>query len=349
MNTILKKFQALGLQFDSMNNFDVYKEVVMNKVHVIILLMICLMIFSGCQKQMKEPAYPKLDLPETGSVGSPDATYIIGDQLTDEMQKTQTILTYKFVAPDSEKIRQHLEEQFDTTDPFSNDGSRNYSASENIVLEIDDSNGFWTYTNKAIQENVYQPVPSRISKDESKSLAIDIAKIHEVDLDMYSDIVVIPVEYSKAPSENGTVSDPVEIAYEVYFYPVISGRSVYGLSRFVVSFDGDGNVAGIKKQYKDIVPYEEETTISLDEAVKKLEAGEVSINVDTIYEQAKITDYDIVYYADASSINEQPYLQPIYYLEGTVSGSEVGRYISKETGEVGDNSFTALVPALQNQ
>ena len=321
----------------------------MKKKYAIILLMICMVIFSGCQKKSPETAYPKLDLPETGSVGSPDATYIIGDQLTDEVQKTQTILTYKFVVPDSQKIRQHLEKQFDITDTFSNDGSRNYSASENIVLEIDDSNGFWTYTNKAIQENVYQPVPSRISKDECKSLAIDIAKIHEVDLDMYSDIVVVPVEYSKAPSENGKASDSVEIAYEVYFYPVISGKSVYGVSRFVVSFDGDGNVAGIKKQYKDIVPYKEETMISLDDAVKKLEAGEASINVETIYEQANITDYDIVYYADVSSIDEQPYLQPIYCLKGIVSGSEVGRYISKDTGEIGDNSFTALVSALQIQ
>ncbi len=321
----------------------------MKKFHATLLLIICLMIFSGCQKKNNESTYPKPDLPETGSLESPDATYIIGDQLTDELQKTQTILTYKFVAPDSQRIRQHLEEQFDTADNFSGDGSRNYSSSENIIIEIDDSNGFWTYTNKAIQENVYQPVPSRISKDQCKSLAIDIAKIHEVNLDIYSDIVVAPVEYSKAPSEDGTASDPVEIAYDVYFYPVISGKSVYGVSRFVVSFDGDGNVAGIIKQYKDIVPYKEETLINLDEAVKKLKTGEASINVETIYEQAKITDYDIVYYADVSSIDEQPYLQPIYCLEGTVSGSEVGRYISKDTGEIGDNNFTALVHALQNQ
>lgn len=321
----------------------------MHKLHALILLMIGLMIFSGCQKKSNESSYPKLDLPKAGSVESPDATYILGDQLRDEMQKTQTILTYQFVAPDSQKIRQHIEEQFDISDNFSSEGSRNYSASENIILEIDDSNGFWTYTNKAIQENVYQPVPSRISKDQCKSLAIDIAKIHEVDLDIYKDIVVTPVEYSKAPSEDGTASDPVEIAYDVYFYPVISGKSVYGVSRFVVSFDGDGNVAGIKKQYKDIVPYKEETLINLDEAVKKLETGEATIKVETIYEQAEITDFDVVYYSDVSSIDEQPYLQPIYCLKGTVSGSEVGRYISKDTGEIGDNSFTALVPALQVQ
>lgn len=321
----------------------------MKKLHASILLMICLMIFSGCQKQSEESAYPKLDLPETGSVESPDATYIISDQLTDEVQKTETILTYKFVAPDSKKIRQHLEEQFEQAESFSGDGSRNYSANENVILEIDDSNGFWTYTNKAIQENIYQPIPSRIGKEECKSLAIDIAKIHEVDLDMFSDIVVAPVEYSAAPSENGTASDPVEIAYDVYFYPVINGKSVYGVSRFVVSLDGDGNVAGIKKEYKDIVPYKEETTISLAEAFDKLKTGDATIDVSTVYEEAKVTDYNIVYYADVSSIDEQPYLQPIYYLEGTVSGSEVDRYISKNTGEQGENRFAAWVPALQTQ
>jgi len=321
----------------------------MKKIYAILILIICLIIFSGCQKQSKDATYPKLDMPKTGSVESPDATYSINDQLTEELQKTQTVLTYKFVAPDIKEIRKHLKEQFDTVETFLNEDSRNYSASENVILEIDDSNGFWTYTNKAIQENIYSPVPSRISEEECTSLAVDIAKIHEVDLDMFSDIAVVPVEYSLAPSEDGTTTDPIAIAYDVYFYPVINGKSVYGVSRFVVSFDGDGNVAGIKKQYKDIVPYKEETIINLAEAIKKLEAGEASINVASIYNEAEITDYNIVYYADVSSIDEQPYMQPIYYLEGTVSGSEVDGYISKDSNEQGDNSLTAFVPALEIQ
>ena len=61
--------------------------------------------------------------------------------------------------------------------------------------------------------------------------------------------------------------------------------------------------------------------------------------------------YPKLYLPETGSVespdDKQPYLQPIYYLEGTVSGSEVGRYISKDTGEIGDNSITALVPALQ--
>lgn len=320
----------------------------MKKIFVILLL-INIMILSGCQKQSKDVAYPKLDLPKTASLESPDATYSIDDRLTEELQQTQTVMTYKFVAPDMKKIRQHIDEQFDITETFSNEGSRNYSASENMILEIDESNGFWTYTNQEIQENIYTPIPSRISEEECISFATEIAKIHEVDLDMFSDIVVVPLEYSSAPSEDGIASDPIAIAYDVYFYPVINGTSVYGVSRFVVSFDGDGNVAGIKKQYKDIVPYKEETIITLSEAVKKLADGEASINATSVYKQAEITDYNIVYYADVSSIDEQPYMQPIYCLEGTISTNELNRSVSRNGNDQEDNSFTAFVPALQTQ
>ena len=37
--------------------------------------------------QSKKSTYPILDLPETGSVESPDAIYIIGEQLSDVVQK----------------------------------------------------------------------------------------------------------------------------------------------------------------------------------------------------------------------------------------------------------------------
>lgn len=319
----------------------------MKKIRAMLSFIICLAILSGCQKQNKDVSYPELDLPKTGSVESPDATYSIGDQLAEDLQKTQTVMTYKFVTPDIKKVRQHLNDQFDTVQNFTNDGNRNYSASENVILEVDESNGFWTYTNKVVQENIYSPIPSRISEDECKSLASDIAKVHEVDLDMFTDIKVVPVEYSMAPSEDGTASDPIAVAYDVYFYPIINGKSVYGVSRFVVSLDGDGNVAGIKKQYKDIIPYQEETIISLDEAVNKLKAGEASVNVMSAYEQAEINEYNIVYYADVSSIDEQPYMQPIYCLEGTVSGGEADHLQSKGGDGEGDNGFTALVPALQ--
>ena len=124
------------------------------------------------------------------------------------------------------------------------------------------------------------------------------------------------------------------IGKAVYFYRYVNGKPVAGVSRVIVHVGTNGEVIGVKRFFKDIVPVGNMALKSIKEAFDELRRGDAILTTDNPnLKEAAVTNVDLTYWEDAGSTTDQPYLQPVYVFraKGTAGASD---------------EFSAVVPAL---
>jgi hypothetical protein len=109
---------------------------------------------------------------------------------------------------------------------------------------------------------------------------------------------------------------PVIVGHNVYLKSKIEDKDVYGVSRFCVEIDAAGQIGVINNYYKEVKSYAKQNIKTIKEAINDLETGKGVILSDEDLKSVNITSYEVSYYDDPSSFDEQPYVQPVIVFKG---------------------------------
>lgn len=206
---------------------------------------------------------------------------------------------------------------------------------ENKYLEIEKDTGALTYLNKKARETKARGNLNIPSNEESIKLATNF--LNNLNWLPSNFKVVEVTEDSERPanvdvSEKGFVTNKT-----VHFYKFISGNiPVYGVSRILVEIGENGVIESVRKFHKDEVEQSSYSLKTPEAAIDELKRGNAIHDIAPDSLDADIEQIDLAYWEDAGSIDNQPFLQPVYVIKGKYNK------LDKSNSE----KFNAIVPAV---
>lgn len=212
---------------------------------------------------------------------------------------------------------------------------RAYSIKEKIdekyyrEFEYEIDTGRWHYVDrKELNNDDPQNLPS---DEEAKKIALDFLKKNGI-----YDKRFIYCAVTDDSSGDKITNDYKVHHKSVYFYPVVEGKPVYGVSRIIVVVGDNGKIVEVYKWYKEFEEYNKVKIVPAEKAFEKVKNREASNNINPMAKSATIKEVVLAYWEDAGTIEEQPYLQPVWVFAGEAV---------TEDGKV--EKFDAVVPAIE--
>ena len=197
------------------------------------------------------------------------------------------------------------------------------------ILTYQVDTGRWIYTdNRELGNNDPRNLPS---DEEAKKIALDFLKKNGI-YDKRFIYCGVTDDSSGSPLTN----DYKVHHKRVHFYPAVAGKPVYGVSRIVVLVGDNGKIVEVYKWYKEIEEYKKVKIVSAEKAFEKVKNRKSSNSINHKAKSATIKEVFLAYWEDAGTIEEQPYLQPVWVF--------VGEAVT-EDGKV--EKFDAIVPAIE--
>lgn len=271
--------------------------------------------------------YPDLFMPMPGQGSASDVTYIL-EAPTKHILSEEKI--YKAVPPNvtPEKL-QTLAKKFDINGQVS-EGSQKQTleiSDDHKQLSVSKNNGFFTYVNKDTYENL-DIVRDNIPSDDK---CMQIAKGFLTDRDLLPKRFEI-IKVSHTTSGSPLTNDEKLLSSDVYFYPTLNEKPVYGVSRIIVTVGNNGEIEAVSKYYKDVEYMENAKLKSPDKALSELKAGKSSNSLPEQVKDVKIKKVAIGYWEDVDA----ELIQPVYAISG--NAEQYGKTIT----------WDAFLPAIDN-
>ncbi len=307
-------------------------------VMVSIILGIC-----GCSANLTSISYPEIyneiNLPLVGAVDNNNIEIRVSDQLHFSTSG-ENVDVYRILKRDPVDTKASINDKVKNVSKWENKEDRWFNRNNNQLLEINKDTGYWFLQNTLILNSIYEETrASELSREQCIAIATEVAELFEVDLDLFSNIKIGNIEYGQAPVD-GVMAAPTIVGHEVYFYPVLNGKNVWGNARFNVTIDRNGDVAAINKCYPIIEYASTEKAISQETALNALYNQKAHRMSAAPHEAdaAVIDNCELVYYIDSSSIGNDSYCLPYYVF--------TGRYV-KDNVPIEGTEYTVLVPAIE--
>jgi hypothetical protein len=136
---------------------------------------------------------------------------------------------------------------------------------------------------------------------------------------------------------NPEIDQGTVVSRTVHFYKFVDGKAVSGVSRILVEVGDQGQIEAVRKYHKEQGNPINYPLKSLEQAANDIEKGKGLHKIEEGGQEPVIESAEIVYWEDAGTIDEQPYLQPVYALKGKY------RKDGKEL------PFVGYVSAVQNE
>lgn len=294
-----------------------------------IVSIVLLLSLVSCGANSSVTTVPELYIPMAGN-SVPEIDHNI-ELSTTNIQKTAEI--YRFVDPPAnpEHLLDELEDVFglSTNAPKENLDDFIIISDGKMMINYETATGTWSFYDRSYDKTVSHILPT---KEESAVIARNFLIKNGLYNDRFSNETVV-TQYS------GNEYDETYAPYcnAVYFYPMLNGKPILGVSRIVVSVGEDGQIVEVLKYYKDFVSCGKIEIAEPLSFVGGIKANQYSTTIDDKAIASNITEVELAYWEDAGSCAEQPYLQPVWVFYGTSiqpDGSE--------------DSFNIIVQAAKN-
>lgn len=277
---------------------------------------------------------PPLEIPKTGGAEA-EHVHFQFEAPIDQLPTTHKV--YKFTRPVvTEKEAQALSTKFSINGlvQFNKKENRYIVRDGNRVIWIEVNTGKWLYQDES---KVYSSLPDGDVKNiPSDGEVVAIAKRNILSLGLplneFKLASVIPIT-----EENQGTHKVNLLGKNIYFYHQINGEDTAGVSRIIFTIGHNGEVESIAKYYKEVEEAGTVTLKTIEQALKELETGQGSVDIHPGATKALVKKVRVVNYEDPGSIEDQPYMQPVYIFEGdVVIGNKV-------------EAFKATIPAVASE
>lgn len=169
-------------------------------------------------------------------------------------------------------------------------------------------NGTYMYINK--QRNNSKPID--LSDEHCETIANNfLIKNELLPSDFFKNGIAHETKTSALNPE-----DSVVIRKDVYFNRKLNNKSVYGVSRIIVSVGSEGRIDAVYSLYRDIKSSESVKIKPFNAALNDLKNFKGSIRMNGDAETVNIKKVDLVYWEDSTPDSKQTHIQPVYHFTG---------------------------------
>ena len=255
----------------------------------------------------QEEQIPKLKLPVVGNIATANIRVSIEDTIESEIDNvSQSLAVYRLKPVNLNQEKQKIGELFQISSSDIGAFPTGNTLPDGTTVGIDAQTGRWFYQ---------RPIDFDATGGTlSDADAIQIAEQFIADNDLYPLKELGDAKVGTTSTGEVTQESEEILRKNVYFYPEIAGKPVYGTFRICISISGRGEIVGVDKfaneyalvdadvegkDYRDVA-----TSLSENDYTLNAEVAPNSILIDSVSD---------AFYADP----ESEYIQPIYVLEGS--------------------------------
>ena len=269
----------------------------------VILCVVTVLHFAEPQNEQ----IPKLKLPVVGNIATANIRVSIEDTIESEIDNvSQSLAVYRLKPVNLNQEKQKIGELFQISSSDIGAFPTGNTLPDGTTVGIDAQTGRWFY-----QRPIDLDAKEGVLSDTD---AIQIAEQFIADNNLYPLKELGDAKVGTTSTGDATQGTEEILRKNVYFYPEIAGKPVYGTFRICVSISGSGEIVGVDKFANEYALVDADVEGKNYHAVAtSLSENDYTLNAEVAPNSILIDSVSDAFYADP----ESEYIQPIYVLEGS--------------------------------
>ena len=287
-----------------MKNFVIRNRKIFVAVCVaVILCVVTVLHFAEPQNEQ----IPKLKLPVVGNIATANTRVSIADTTESEIDNASRSLTvYRLKPVNLNQEKQKIGELFQISSSDIGAFPTGNTLPDGTTVGIDVQTGRWFY-----QRPIDFDATGGVLSDAD---AIQIAEQFIADNDLYPLKELGDAKVGTTSTGDAAQGTEEILRKNVYFYPEIAGKPVYGTFRICISISGSGEIVGVDKFANEYALVDADVEgKNYHEVATSLSENDYTLNAEVAPNSILIDSVSDAFYADP----ESEYIQPIYVLEGS--------------------------------
>lgn len=287
-----------------MKNFVIRNRKIFVAVCVaVILCVVTVLHFAEPQNEQ----IPKLKLPVVGNIATANIRVSIEDTIESEIDNvSQSLAVYRLKPVNLNQEKKKIGELFQISSSDIGAFPTGNTLPDGTTVGIDAQTGRWFYQ-KPIDLDAKEGVLSDAD-------AIQIAEQFIADNDLYPLKELGDAKVGTTSTGDAAQGTEEILRKNVYFYPEIAGKPVYGTFRICISISGSGEIVGVDKFANEYALVDADVEgKNYHEVATSLSENDYTLNAEAAPNSILIDSVSDAFYANP----ESEYIQPIYVLEGS--------------------------------
>ena len=255
----------------------------------------------------QEEQIPKLKLHVVEGIATANIRVSIEDTIESEIDNvSQSLAVYRLKPVNLNQEKQKIGELFQISSSDIGAFPTGNTLPDGTTVGIDAQTGRWFYQ-KPIDLDAKEGVLSDTD-------AIQIAEQFIADNDLYPLKELGDAKVGTTSTGDAAQGTEEILRKNVYFYPEIAGKPVYGTFRICISISGSGEIVGVDKFANEYALVDADVEgKNYHEVATSLSENDYTLNAEVAPNSILIDSVSDAFYADP----ESEYIQPIYVLEGS--------------------------------
>ena len=255
----------------------------------------------------QEEQIPKLKLPVVEGIATANIRVSIEDTIESEIDNvSQSLAVYRLKPVNLNQEKQKIGELFQISSSDIGAFPTGNTLPDGTTVGIDAQTGRWFYQ-RPIDFDAKEGVLSDAD-------AIQIAEQFIADNDLYPLKELGDAKVGTTSTGDAAQGTEEILRKNVYFYPEIAGKPVYGTFRICISISGRGEIVGVDKFANEYALVDADVEgKDYREVATSLSENDYTLNAEVAPNSILIDSVSDAFYADP----ESEYIQPIYVLEGS--------------------------------
>ena len=287
-----------------MKNFVIRNRKIFVAVCVaVILCVVTVLHFAEPQNEQ----IPKLKLPVVGNIATANIRVSIEDTIESEIDNgSHSLAVYRLKPVNLNQEKKKIGELFQISSSDIGAFPTGNTLPDGTTVGIDAQTGRWFYQ-RPIDFDAKEGVLSDAD-------AIQIAEQFIADNDLYPLKELGDAKVGTTSTGDAAQGTEEILRKNVYFYPEIAGKPVYGTFRICISISGSGEIVGVDKFANEYALVDADVEgKNYHEVATSLSENDYTLNAEVAPNSILIDSVSDAFYADP----ESEYIQPLYVLEGS--------------------------------
>ena len=287
-----------------MKNFVIRNRKIFVAVCVAVILCVVTVLHFA---EPQEEQIPKLKLPVVEGIATANIRVSIEDTIESEIDNvSQSLAVYRLKPVNLNQEKKKIGELFQISSSDIGAFPTGNTLPDGTTVGIDAQTGRWFY-----QRPIDLDATGGVLSDTD---AIQIAEQFIADNDLYPLKELGDAKVGTTSTGDATQGTEEILRKNVYFYPEIAGKPVYGTFRICISISGSGEIVGVDKFANEYALVDADVEgKNYHEVATSLSENDYTLNAEVAPNSILIDSVSDAFYADP----ESEYIQPIYVLEGS--------------------------------
>lgn len=287
-----------------MKNFVIRNRKIFVAVCVAVILCVVTVLHFA---EPQEEQIPKLKLPVVEGIATANIRVSIEDTIESEIDNvSQSLAVYRLKPVNLNQEKKKIGELFQISSSDIGAFPTGNTLPDGTTVGIDAQTGRWFY-----QRPIDLDATGGTLSDAD---AIQIAEQFIADNDLYPLKELGDAKVGTTSTGDAAQGTEEVLRKNVYFYPEIVGKPVYGTFRICISISGSGEIVGVDKFANEYALVDADVEgKNYHEVATSLSENDYTLNAEVAPNSILIDSVSDAFYADP----ESEYIQPIYVLEGS--------------------------------